>query len=283
MKPIRNFSRRFGRSLKNLNHESIKQKHHEYIQSLKREQRWVWFYQTLIFTVFFSLWEIASRNSWVDPLIFSSPSKIWKLFIVKLGDGSLLANLSVTLGETVIGFILGTLLGTLLAALLWWSPFLSKVLDPYLVILNAMPKVALGPILIVGLGPGFTSIIAMGTVISVIITTIVVYTSFREVDPNYLKVMQTFGAKRGQMFKEVILPASFPTIISTLKVNVGLSWVGVIVGEFLVSAKGLGYMIIYGFQVFNFTLVLLSLLVIAVFATIMYKLVEQLEKKWIKS
>ncbi|MEI2665963.1 ABC transporter permease [Rossellomorea sp. LJF3] len=283
MKRIRNFSRVFGRSLRNLNQESIKQKHQEYIQSLKREQRWVWFYQALIFTVFFSLWEIASRNSWVDPLIFSSPSKIWKLFIVKLGDGSLLANLSVTLGETVIGFILGTLLGTLLAALLWWSPFLSKVLDPYLVILNAMPKVALGPILIVGLGPGFTSIIAMGTVISVIITTIVVYTSFREVDPNYLKVMQTFGAKRGQMFKEVILPASFPTIISTLKVNVGLSWVGVIVGEFLVSAKGLGYMIIYGFQVFNFTLVLLSLLVIAVFATIMYKLVEQLEKKWIKS
>ncbi|KPL59098.1 ABC transporter permease [Rossellomorea vietnamensis] len=283
MKHILNFSNPSGRSLRNLNHESIKQKHQEYIHSLKREQRWVWFYQALIFTVFFSLWEIASRNSWVDPLIFSSPSKIWKLFIVKVGDGSLLANLSVTLGETVIGFILGTLLGTLLAALLWWSPFLSKVLDPYLVILNAMPKVALGPILIVGLGPGFTSIIAMGTVISVIITTIVVYTSFREVDPNYLKVMQTFGAKRGQMFKEVILPASFPTIISTLKVNVGLSWVGVIVGEFLVSAKGLGYMIIYGFQVFNFTLVLLSLLVIAVFATIMYKLVEQLEKKWIKS
>jgi NitT/TauT family transport system permease protein len=283
MRYTRDFSKPYGRSLKNLNHESIKQKHLEYIQSIKKEQRWVWFYQALIFFVFFSLWEIASRNSWIDPLIFSSPSKIWKLFLVKLGDGSLLANLSVTLGETIIGFILGTLLGTLLAALLWWSPFLSNVLDPYLVILNAMPKVALGPILIVGLGPGFTSIIAMGTVISVIITTIVVYTSFREVDPNYLKVMQTFGARRGQMFKEVILPASFPTIISTLKVNVGLSWVGVIVGEFLVSAKGLGYMIIYGFQVFNFTLVLLSLLVIAVFATIMYKLVEQLEKKLIKS
>ncbi len=235
------------------------EKHKQYIQSLKKEKRLVWLYQTLIFIVFFSSWEIASRLIWIDPLIFSSPSKIWGLFLVKLGDGTLLANLSVTLGETIVGFILGTFLGTLLAALLWWSPFLSKVLDPYLVILNAMPKVALGPMLIVGLGPGFTSIIAMGTVISVIITTIVVYTSFKEVDPNYLKVMQTFGSKRGQMFKEVILPASFPTIISTLKVNVGLSWVGVIVGEFLVSAKGLGYMIIYGFQVFNFTLVLLIL------------------------
>ncbi|KMK91374.1 ABC transporter permease [Rossellomorea marisflavi] len=259
------------------------QKHKEYIQSLKKEKRLVWLYQGLIFIVFFGAWETASRQSWIDPLIFSSPTKIWDLFMEKLSDGTLVTNLSVTLGETVIGFILGTLLGTLLAALLWWSPFLSKVLDPYLVILNAMPKVALGPILIVGLGPGFTSIIAMGTIISVIITTIVVYTSFREVDPNYLKVMHTFGAKRSRTFKEVILPSSFPTIISTLKVNVGLSWVGVIVGEFLVSAKGLGYMIIYGFQVFNFTLVLMSLLVIAVCATLMYKVVEIIEKKLIRS
>ncbi|MGD7050569.1 ABC transporter permease [Rossellomorea marisflavi] len=259
------------------------QKHKEYIQSLKKEKRLVWLYQGLIFIVFFGAWEAASRQSWIDPLIFSSPTKIWNLFMEKLSDGSLITNLSVTLGETVIGFILGTLLGTLLAALLWWSPFLSKVLDPYLVILNAMPKVALGPILIVGLGPGFTSIIAMGTIISVIITTIVVYTSFREVDPNYLKVMHTFGANRSRTFKEVILPSSFPTIISTLKVNVGLSWVGVIVGEFLVSAKGLGYMIIYGFQVFNFTLVLMSLLVIAICATLMYKVVELIEKKLIRS
>ena len=158
----------------------------------------------------------------------------------------------------------------------------SKIIDPYLVILNAMPKVALGPILIVALGPGYPSIIAMRAIISIIITTLVVYTSFREVDPNYLKVLQTFGATRFQCFKEAILPASFPTIISTLKVNVGLSWVGVIVGEFLVSSRGLGYLIIYGFQVFNFTLVFLSLMVIAVVATIMYQLVELLEKKLIK-
>ena len=146
-----------------------------------------------------------------------------------------------------------------------------------------MPKVALGPILIVALGPNFTSIMAMGAMISIIITTIVIYTAFREVDPNYLKVLQTFGASRIQSFKEVILPSSFPTIISTLKVNVGLSWVGVIVGEFLVSSKGLGYMIIYGFQVFNFTLVFLALLAIAVFATIMYQLVDLLEKTLIKN
>ena len=227
-------------------------------------------------------WEIASRNHWIDPLIFSYPSKVGHLLVEKISDGTIFTHLGVTVFETFTGFIIGTVLGTILAAILWWSPFLSKVLDPYLVILNAMPKVALGPILIVGLGPGFTSIIAMGAIISVIITTIVVYSAFRDVDDNYLKVLRTFGASRKQMFQESILPASFPTIISTLKVNVGLSWVGVIVGEFLVSAKGLGYMIIYGFQVFNFTLVMLSLLLIAIFATIMYKIVEWLERRLIK-
>lgn len=264
------------------NHLNKQLLHQNYLKSLKKEKQWTRFWQLLIFVIFFSVWEIASRNQWIDPLIFSSPSKIWILFIEKMNDGSLIANLQVTLFETILGFILGTLLGTLLAALLWWSPKLSGILDPYLVVLNAMPKVALGPILIVALGPGYISIIAMGTVISVIITTIVVYTSFKEVDVNYLKVMRTFGATRMQTFQHVVLPASFPTIISTLKVNVGLSWVGIIVGEFLVSAKGLGYLIIYGFQVFNFTLVLMSLLLIAICATIMYQLVEWLERKLVK-
>lgn len=256
--------------------------HTQYKAALVKEKRWVRFYQLLIFIVFFTGWEIASRFKWIDQLIFSSPSKIWSLFLTKISDGTLFSHLSITLFETVLGFIIGTLLGTLLAAILWWSPFLSRVLDPYLVILNAMPKVALGPILIVALGPGFTSIITMGAIISVIITTIVVYTAFKGVDPNYLLVLQTFGANRFQSFKEAVLPASFPTIISTLKVNVGLSWVGVIVGEFLVSSKGLGYLIIYGFQVFNFNLVLLSLMIIAVCATVMYQLVELLEKSLIK-
>lgn len=257
--------------------------HRRYLQSLKREKKWVRFYQLIIFLVFFSSWELASSKQWIDPLIFSSPSKVWTLLLTKVQDGTLFIDLGFTLSETVFGFILGTVLGTLLAAILWWSPMISKISDPYLVVLNSMPKVALGPILIVALGPSFTSIVAMGAIISIIITTIVVYTAFREVDPNYVKVLQTFGATRFQIFKEAILPASFPVIISTLKVNVGLSWVGVIVGEFLVSSKGLGYMIIYGFQVFNFTLVMLSLLVIAVFATVMYQLVELLERKLIKN
>lgn len=261
----------------------IKLLHTDYLQKRKKVKQQVRLYQLIIFIVFFSFWEIAGKNSLINPLLFSYPSKIYHLFMEKVQDGSLLSNIGITVTETIFGFILGTLIGTILAAILWWSPMTSRVLEPYLVILNAMPKVALGPILIVAIGPNMGSIITMGAIISVIITTIVVYTAFKEVDDNYLKVLRTFGARRWQLFTQAVLPASYPTIISTLKVNVGLSWVGVIVGEFLVSSKGLGYMIIYGFQVFNFTLVLLSLLIIAVFATIMYQLVDYLEKKLVKN
>jgi len=255
----------------------------KYLASLKKEKRFIRSFQLFIFLSFFLIWEIASKQRWIDPLLFSSPTNIWNLLVEKLTDGTLFSHIGVTLFETLLGFILGTLLGTTLAAVLWWFPRLAKVADPYLVILNAMPKVALGPILIVALGPGFTSIIAMGAIIAIIITIIVVYTSFKEVDENYIKVLKTFGASRWQCFTEAVLPASFPTIVSTLKVNVGLSWVGVIVGEFLVSKQGLGYMIIYGFQVFNFTLVLLSLLIIAFLATLMYQFVSLIEKKLIKN
>ncbi|MCD7032627.1 ABC transporter permease [Metabacillus sp. GX 13764] len=256
--------------------------HKEYVKALKKEKRIIFLYQAIIFAGFFLLWETASRLNWIDPLIFSSPLKVLSLLAEKAADGSLFSNVGITVFETILGFLIGTLAGVLLAAVLWWSPRISSILDPYLVVLNAMPKVALGPILIVALGPGFTSIIAMGSIISIIITTIVIYTSFKEVDDNYLKVLKTFGASKKQLFKEAVLPASFPVIISALKVNVGLSWVGVMVGEFLVSAKGLGYLVIYGFQVFNFTLVFLSLFVIAIVATVMYKAVEYLEKKLVK-
>lgn len=261
----------------------IEQLHQQFKKDLIKEKQMVSIIQAFILLTFLVLWEIASRFYWIDPLIFSSPVKIWNLLVANILDGTLWPHVYTTLFETILGFIIGTVLGTVLAAMLWWFPFLSKVFDPYLVVLNSMPKVALGPILIVAIGPTMASIVAMGVIISVIITTIVVYTAFREVDPNFLKVLQTFRATRLQTFTEAILPSSFPVIISTLKVNVGLSWVGVIVGEFLVSKQGLGYLIIYGFQVFNFTLVLMALVIIAIFATVMYKGVEFIEKRVIKN
>jgi NitT/TauT family transport system permease protein len=260
----------------------MKQKHdHQlfeiYKSKLKKEKKVVFTWQLIIFITFFTLWEIASRLYLIDPLLFSSPSRIVQLIFRKISDGSMISHLQITLFETVLGFIIGTVLGIVIASLLWSSLRFSRIMDPYLVIMNAMPKVALGPIIIVAMGPGYGSIIAMGAIVSVIITTLVIYSAFREVDPNYVKVLKSFGATRWQCFKEAVFPAALPAMISTLKVNVGLAWVGIIVGEFLVSKQGLGYLIIYGFQVFDFTLVMSSLILIAIFAAIMYKFVEALE------
>lgn len=262
---------------------NVKEIHNNHLKELHTERIKVRLVQLVILIGFFVLWEIAALQKWLNTLIFSQPSKVWALFLDKISDGTLLPHVSVTLMETVVGFLLGTILGTILATIIWWSPFLDKVLEPYLVVLNSMPKVALGPLFIVGFGPGFFSIMAMALAITVIITTIVVYTNFKEVDPNYIKVIQTFGGTKADVYKKVILPSSFPTIVSTLKVNVGLAWVGVIVGEFLVAKSGLGYLIIYGFQVFNFTLVMLSLMIIACIATVMYQGVYYLEKRLTKN
>ncbi len=254
----------------------------QYKRRIKKDKRIVLIWQICLFLLLICSWELLSGSRVIDPLLFSSPSKISLLLYTKFIDGSIIGHLLITLFETIIGFLLGTIFGIILATVLWSSKRIAHISDPYLVILNAMPKVALGPIIIVALGPGYVSIIMMGAIISVIITALVVYSAFNEVDPNYEKVLLSFGATRWQCFKEAIFPATLPTMISTLKVNVGLSWVGVIVGEFLVSNKGLGYLIIYGFQVFDFTLVMASLVIIALFAAIMYKLVEKLEGWLIK-
>lgn len=238
--------------------------------------------QTALLVLFFALWELAGRSKWIDVLLFSYPTKIFANIWKDIISGEIWGHLGVTVGETAVGFLLGTLIGTLLAVLIWWSPFLNKVLDPYMVVFNSMPKVAFGPIFIVMFGAGFTAIVVTTLSITVIVTTLVVYNSFSEVDSNLIKVVRTFGGTKSQVFKRVILPASFPAIVSTLKVNVGMAWVGVIVGEFLVAKAGLGYLIMYGFQVFNFTLVLSSLLIIAVVATAMYQMVVYIEKKLLR-
>lgn len=262
--------------------KSDNQLYHDHLNQLKHNQRTTRYWQVFIFICFFLLWEFSSRFGWIDPLIFSSPSRIFRLMLTNLLDGSLWFHLRITVFETLAGFLIGTVSGIILAFLLWYSKKFSDIIDPYLVVFNALPKVALGPIIIVALGPGYLSIITMGAIICVIVTALVVYSAFREVDPNFLKVLDSFGATKWQRFREVVFPASLPAMISTFKVNVGLSWVGIIVGEFLVASKGLGYLIVYGFQVFNFTLVLYSLVLIAFFAAIMYQGVAKFEKWLIK-
>ncbi|MFD1426410.1 NitT/TauT family transport system permease protein [Kroppenstedtia sanguinis] len=252
--------------------------HARYLRRLRLMDRWVSITRWVILIVFIGGWEISARLGWIDPFLFSSPLRVWNLFLEMLTAGDLLHDIGVTILETVIGFILGTAAGTALATLIWASPFLSRVLDPYLVVLNSMPKVALGPLFIVAFGAGFGSILMMGVALTIVITTLVIHNSFQSVNTDYLKLARSFGATRWQLYTRIIFPACIPDMIAALKVNVGLAWVGVIVGEFLVSKNGLGYLIMYGFQVFNLTLVILSVVIVAICATVMYEAVFRLEK-----
>ena len=177
-----------------------------------------------------------------------------------------------------MGFLAGTLLGTAVAVGMWWSEKLARILDPYLVVLNALPKTALGPIFIVWMGAGVGAIVVMTLAISLIVTILSMYQGFLSTDEEKLRLMRTLGASRSQILWMLVFPANLPTLFSTLKVNVGLSWVGVIMGEFLVSRAGLGYLIVYGSQVFNMDLVMTSVLILALAAVVMYRLVLRAEK-----
>jgi len=226
------------------------------------------------------LWEIAARLSWIDPFIFSCPSRVLACLSRLCRQGELWEHLLTTLWETVVGFTLGTVLGTVLAIAFWASDTASRIVDPYLVILNALPKVALGPVLIVWIGAGTGAIIAMALMVSLVVSIMGMLQGFRSVDEDKLLLLRTLGANRWQELTKVVLPANIPTMIATLKINVGMSWVGVIVGEFLVSKRGLGYLITYGGQVFQLDLVMASTLLLAVAAGLMYWAVAALEARY---
>lgn len=259
--------------------DTISTEHKEFLRKYKIRKLSIAASQAALLIFFFAIWEIAAHLKWIDPFIMSQPSRVVKTIAALTADGSIFTHTGVTVLETIIGFLSGTLLGTVIAIILWWSDFAAKVLDPYLVVLNALPKTALGPIILVWIGGTASSIIVMALLISVIVTILNVYLAFESCDEDKIKLLTTLGATKLQILNKVILPASIPAIISVLKINVGLSLVGVIVGEFLVSKAGLGYLIIYGGQVFKMDLVMTSVLILAVAAALMYLSVAWFEKK----
>ncbi|MGE5560616.1 MAG: ABC transporter permease [Chloroflexota bacterium] len=257
---------------------AVTPEHAAYLKAVRLRRLAVLAVQIGIVVCFFWLWEYAADHRWIDPFITSQPSRMWATLVNLSVSGQIWRHVGTTVAETIAGFTGGTVLGVLVAIMLWWSDFLSRVLDPYLVVLNATPKEALGPVFIVWLGAGVQAILVMALAVSVVVTILMVYSGFRQVDENKVKLVRTFGARRWQILTKVILPASVPTIVSALKVNVGLSLIGVIVGEFLVSRAGLGYLIIYGGQVFQLSLVMTSVFILIAVAAVLYQLVSYLER-----
>lgn len=257
----------------------ISKEHEEYLKLVTKKKRKIFISRILILIIFIALWQIAASMKWIDVFLTSSPAKVVESFISLMESGELISHIATTCYETIIGFTLGTVVGIAVAVILWWCPFVSKVLDPYLVVLNALPKVALAPIIIFWIGNGMPAIIVITLLISVVTTIISILTGFNEIEEEKIKLMKTFGATKLQILRYLVFPYSIPVFISALKISVGLSWVGVIMGEFLVAKKGLGFLIIYGGQVAQLDMVMMSIVILSIVAFLMYEAVAVVQKK----
>lgn len=253
--------------------------HISYLKKLKKERILVRLFQLLIIVIFIVGWQMLANNGIINTFIASSPKKVIETIISLHKTGDLYHHIFVTLYETLFSFGLGTILGFLIATLLWWNKLLSKVIDPYLTVINSLPKVALGPIIIIWGGAGIKSIIIMALLISTVITIINVTDGFNSAPANQIKLLKSFNASKLQIFYKLILPYSFKIIISALKINISMSLIGVIMGEFLVSKEGIGYLIVYGSQTFNLNLVITGTIILAILSAIMYYSILYIEKK----
>ena len=249
----------------------------QYLREIKHRKAKVTAAQVMVVAGFIALWEILTAADVVDPFIFSSPSRIAKT-TVTMAQTDLLYHILVTVLETVTGFAAGVVLGLLIAVAMWFSPFVHSVAAPFLVVLNSLPKIALGPVIIVWAGAGAGAIIVMAVAISLIVTVMELSGGFEATDRNLITTVQSFGATRYQVFVKVVLPSNIPVLFQSLRVNIGLSLVGVIAGEFLVSRAGLGYLIVYAGQVFRMDLVMMSVVILGVVAFVMYQAVEMARK-----
>ncbi len=223
-------------------------------------------------------WELMYRLGVIDGFIFSAPSRIFATLGGLFASGEIYLHIGITLYETLAGFAIATVAGSAVALALWWNEKLRKILDPYIVVLNSLPKIALGPIIIIWFGSGTRAIIVMAVLIAVVVTTITMLGAFLETDADKTLLMRSMGATKVQILTKLVIPSSLAGFINMLKINIGMSWIGSIMGEYLVSKAGIGYLIVYGGQVFRLDLVYASTLILLALAAGMYALVSLAEK-----
>lgn len=270
----------------NSSHEASHEVSHEeptrqelFMRQHLKHHRQISFLRLILLVLFLIVWEVSARTGIIDSFFFSSPSKVLTLLGQMCADHSIFEHIGITLFETLLSFLLVFIVSLVTATLLWYSPKLSEILEPYLVILNSLPKSALAPLFIVWLGTGTTTIIVAGISVAVFGSIISFYTAFKQCDPEKITLIYTLGGTKRDVFHKVVLPASIPLLLSTTKVNIGLALVGVIIGEFLAARRGLGYLIIYGSQVFQLNLVILNILLLCIIAMGFYQGIQLIEHR----
>lgn len=253
----------------------------EYVERQRRRKHTVTAARILLLVVFLIFWEISARVGWINDFIFSSPSRIITCFWTMVLDRTIFYHMGITVLETLISFALVIFIGIGGAVLLWSSRSLSEILDPYLVMLNSLPKSALAPLLIVWLGANMRTIIVAAISVAVFGAILTLHNGFMSMDPDQIKLIASLGGTRKDVLLKVLLPGSVPLLISNMKVNVGLCLVGVIIGEFLAARAGLGYLIMYGSQVFKLDLVMMAIVILCIMSAVLYKGISVIEKKMI--
>ena len=260
----------------------MSKEHLLYLKKYKREKIIVISFQILILVGFLIIWEILSKYKIINPFIFSSPSRVLETIKNLYLNYHLISHIFTTLYETLIAFILGITLSFIAAIILYEFKTFNKIIDPYLTMLNSLPKVALGPLIIIIAGASSKSIIVMALLINLIVGIMTIYNGFNNIDKDLIKLFKTFKATRKDILFKLTIPASYKTIISSLKLNISMTLIGVIMGEFLVSRNGLGYLIIYGTQVFNLDMVMAGIVILIIISFVLYKIITYIEKKLLK-
>ncbi len=253
-----------------------------YLEAEHRHRVQVRIIRAMILILFLALWELLSELGIIDSFIFSSPGRILACFLQMAADGSIFLHTGVTLLETLVSFLLTVVIAVAAAVLLWASRSLSEILEPYLVMLNSLPKSAMAPLLIVWLGNSIKTIIAAAVSVAVFGSILTLHTGFMQTDADKIRLITSLGGSRRDVLTKVLIPASVPLIISNMKVNVGLCLVGVIIGEFLSARAGLGYLIIYASQVFKMDLLVMSIVILCLVSTMLYQAISVLEKKAVR-
>ena len=251
----------------------------EFVAKEIRHRRQVVIVRFMLLVLLLALWELAADFGWIDSFIFSSPTMIVRCLMDMAGDGSLFLHTGVTLFETIISFALVVVIGLAIALSLWFSRSLAEILEPFLVMLNSLPKSALAPLLIVWLGNNMNTIIVAAISVALFGSILTLHTGFSQMDGEQVKLIYALGGNKMDVLLKVLLPGSLPLIISNMKVNIGLCLVGVIIGEFLSAKAGLGYLITYGIQVFAMTMVVTSIVVLCLMSVVLYQVIALMEKK----
>lgn len=262
-----------------MKNNTIKTDQQLYIERCRRENIFIKAARIAVLIAFIALWELASALSLIDPFFFSSPSRIVLLFIDMCKNFEIFIHTGITLYETILSFLIVNILSILVSVIMLSFDRFSQIVEPYLVILNSLPKSALAPLIIVWLGTGSKTIIVAGISVALFGSIINLYTGFMQVDTEKRKLITTLGGSKKDQLTKVIIPASIPIILSNMKVNIGLSLVGVIIGEFLAARQGLGYLIIYSSQVFQLDMLIMSIIILCLIALLLYQSIDWLEKK----